>query len=241
VTPAVIGAFLAAFCRVAAFFHAAPLTGRGIMPANIRVGAAAAIAMALAPLRPEVEPALLLVVLPAEIALGLLAGFASRLVLAGAESAGQIIGMNIGLGFAASVDPIANEQTLAVGRIIWLLGALAFLGAGGFEAAIPVLALAPAKPLVLAGSVAALIDASSTMLVAAIRFSAPVLLAGLIVNVAMAMASRAAPAMNVFSVMLSALMVLGGIVLFATAPGLIRDLGILGQHMAEAPARILGY
>ena len=49
-------------------------------------------------------------------------------------------------------------------------------------------------------------------------------MAGFVANITMAIASKASPALNVFSVMLALFLVVGGLVLVATSPILAKDL-----------------
>ncbi|RMH45165.1 MAG: type III secretion protein [Deltaproteobacteria bacterium] len=238
-TVAIVAAFVAAVARCAAFLHAAPVIGESFIPANIRLTVAAAMAAAITPLRGPLDPALLPVAIPSEIVVGALAGLAARVVVAGAESAGQIIGLQIGLGFAASYDPALGETALAARRVAWCLAALAFVIAGGVEAAVPVLVGDAPAAVALAAGVRGLIDLGAGMFVAAVRLAAPAILAGLIANLVMALASRAAPALNVFSVMLAGVLVVGGAVLIATAPAFIRDVAGIGRRAADAVSGVL--
>jgi flagellar biosynthetic protein FliR len=143
--------------------------------------------------------------------------------MAGIEAGGEIIGQQLGLGFAASYDPALNAQALPTQRIAVLLGGLAFLGAGGLEAGVRVIAGPAVDGLSLASAGASVIRLSGDILVVGIRFAAPLLIATTVANLAMALASRAAPAINVFSVNLALILVLGGAVLYATSPHFVNE------------------
>jgi len=231
---ATIAAYLAVFVRSAAFLHAAPLTGDRQFSFKSRAAVSAALALAVAPIRPPIEPTTLPLVLPAEILLGLLAGFAARLVLAGAEAAGDIIGLQFGLGFAQSVDPARGEPSTTFRTLALCLAGLAFLAAGGLEAGVRVIAAAPSDPFSLHGGLDRIIHQSGEVLVAALRLAAPALIAGTLANLGLALASRAAPALNVFSVMLAGLLIVGAIVLLATAPIFALQIGEIGERAVAA-------
>ncbi len=234
VDQATIAAYLAVFVRAAAFLHAAPLTGDRQMSFKTRAAVAAALSLAVAPIRPPIEPTALPLVLPAEILLGLMAGFAARLVLAGAEAAGDLIGLQFGLGFAASVDPARGEPSTTLRTVALCLAGLAFLAAGGLEAGVRVIAAAPSDPFSLHGGLDRIIHQSGDVLVAALRLAAPALIAGTLANLGLALASRAAPALNVFSVMLAGMLIVGAIVLIATAPVFARQVGEIGERATFA-------
>lgn len=218
-----IATFLAAFGRCAAFMFAAPILGGQLMPVKIRVGASASLAVAVASVRPEVQAANLPLVLPSEILLGLAAGFAIRLIFAGAESGGQLIGLQLGLGMASFFDPASGEQAVVTRRFALVFAGLAFMMMGGLREAVRVLTLSPADPETLGGAFFHLLDKANYVLAAALRFAAPAMLAGLMTNVGMAFASKAAPSLNIFSVMLSGLLIVGGFVLIVTAPAFIAE------------------
>jgi len=234
VDQATIAAYLAVFVRATALLHAAPLTGDRQMSFKTRAAVAAAISLAVAPIRPPIDPTALPLVLPAEILLGLMAGFAARMVLAGAEAAGDIIGLQFGLGFAASVDPARGEPATTLRTLALCLAALAFLAAGGLEAGVRVIAAAPSDAFSLHGGLERIIHQSGEVLVAALRLAAPAVIAGTLANLGLALASRAAPALNVFSVMLAGMLIVGAIVLLATAPVFARQVSEIGERATEA-------
>jgi flagellar biosynthesis protein FliR len=231
---AAVAGYLAAFARAAAFLHAAPLTGDRQLSTKIRAAVAAALAIAVAPVRPPLEPAALPIALPAEILLGLLAGFTARMVLAGAETAGEIIGLQFGLGFASSMDPSRGEPAAMTRQLAMVAAGLAFLAAGGLEASVRVLAAAPADAYTLHDGLDRVIRQSGEVLVAGLRVAAPALIAGTLANVGLALASRAAPALNVFSVMLAGMLIVGAIVLLATAPVFARQMAELAERANSA-------
>jgi flagellar biosynthetic protein FliR len=231
---AAVAAYLASFARAAALLHAAPLTGDRHLSIKARTAVAAALALAVAPVRPAISPADLPLVLPAEILLGLMAGFSARMVLAAAEAGGDLIGLQVGLGFANSVDPVRGEQSSTLRQLALCIAALAFLAAGGLEAGVRVLAVAPSDPFTLHSGISRIIDQSGDVLVAALRLAAPALIASTLANLGLALASRAAPALNVFSVMLAGMLIVGAIVLIATAPVFVREVSEIGRRATDA-------
>lgn len=219
-----LGGFLACFARTAALLQAAPLTGDRTVPGRVRAGAAVMIALAITPLRGAVDPAQLPTVLALEIALGLLGGFAARLVMAGIEAGGQLIGLQLELGFAGTFDPSMGDESLPTRRIAHSIGGLCFLAAGGLEALVRGLCVAPlATPSSLGRAATAFLDGGGRVLVAAVRLAAPLIVAALVANLAAALASRAAPALNVFSAAIALVLIVGAATLIGTAPALIRD------------------
>jgi flagellar biosynthetic protein FliR len=230
----VIATFLAAFGRAAAFMFSAPIVGGSMVPAKVRVGGSASLALAVATVRPPVSAVDLPLVLPGEILMGLAAGFAIRLVFAGAESGGQLIGLHLGLGMASFFDPAAGEQAIVTRRFALVFAGLAFIMMGGLREAVRVLAMAPADVSTLSGAVVQLMEQTNQVLVSALRFAAPAMVAGMVTNVGMAFASKAAPSLNIFSVMLSALLITGGFTLIVTAPAFIAEMSGTAQRAIDA-------
>jgi flagellar biosynthetic protein FliR len=234
VSPADVAGFLCVFVRGCAFLIAAPLVGEKQLPAKVRVAAAAAIAFAVAPVRGPLDPAQLPLVVPGDVLLGLAAGFVGRVVMAGIEAGGELMGLSLGLGFAATYDPMLQAQAVPTQRIAAMLGGLAFFSAGGLEAGVHVIAGPPVSGLSLVAAVGSILHHSGEILVVGLRFAAPLLIATTVANLAVALAARAAPAINVFSVMLALVVLLGGAVLYATAPSLVRETMGGGRRAAEA-------
>lgn len=233
-TPSTVATFAATFGRGAAFMYAAPVLSDRTVPAKIRVVTAAVIAMALISARPAIAPEDILFVLPVEILVGLAAGFTGRIVIAGAAAGAELIGLQVGLGFAAAYDPTLGEVAMPVRRLVMTLGGLAFVMAGGVEATIHVMAASPVPARALPDMMMSVVNQTGSILPVALRFSAPVLIAAMVANVAMGLMSRAAPGLNVFSIMLALVMVVGAAILIGTAPALIRDLQGIATRATEA-------
>lgn len=231
--------FLASFARAGAWTQTAPILGQGTVPTRVRVLFAGAIALIIGPLRPPLDFAGLAYALPFEIGFGILIGAAARFVLAGAEAGGQIMGIQMGLGFAGAFDPIARESSLPTRRMAFAVAALAFMAAGGFDNAIRALAMPVEVWNLGMEPMRALIGLTSDVMVIAIRLAAPLLLAGFVANLTMALISKAAPALNVFSVMLALFLAVGFTIMTLTAPTFIMDIQSLGRTASEAIWRVL--
>jgi flagellar biosynthetic protein FliR len=231
--------FLMTFARTASWTQAAPLIGDRVVPPRVRVLFAGVVALPLSLVRPEADYSLLIAKLPFEILFGILVGAAARLILTAAEAGGQLIGMQLGLGFAGSYDPLSQDEALPTRRIAYALAAMAFLSAGGLEEAVRTLALPLPQDLTHA-PLLALVQTGSDVLYAGVRLAAPLLFAGIVANVTMAFASKAAPALNVFSVMLALFLLVGALVMVATAPLFIRELGTIAALARDAVGRIFG-
>jgi flagellar biosynthesis protein FliR len=230
--------FLATFVRAAALMQTAPVIGEKAVPAKVRVAAAAATALAVYSVRGPIDPQALPMILPAELALGLLAGLSARMIIAGAEVGGQLLGLQLGIGFAGQYDPSLGEESLPTRRIVAAFASLAFLALGGLDAVVRILAAPPPGGRTIAALGADLILRSGEVLVVAVRIAAPLLLTAVIVNLATGLASRAAPAINVFSVSFAVVLAVSGLVLVATAPILMSEVVATAGRAVELLVRV---
>jgi flagellar biosynthetic protein FliR len=230
--------FLAAFARSAAWLQTAPLTGDSTLSPKLRTAMAALMALPIAAARGPLGASELFAALPGELLLGAAIGLAARVEMAGAEAGGQLLGLELELGFAGTFDPMAREEALPTRRLASCLAGLAFLGLDGLELSARSLATPPISGHSLQRALGSLIDASADVLPLAVRAAAPMMVAAVIANVAVALASRAAPALNVFSVMLALVLVIGALALTATAPAFVREMALTARHAIDAATQV---
>lgn len=222
---------LLAFARLAGLCATAPVIGDGDVPRSLRLGLALVLAAALAPLRAEAE--LSVASLAAELALGLIAGTTARFALAAVEIAGQLIGISLGLGFAEQYDPRHGEAAGIMQVLARTVAALAFLGAGGLAALVRA-AAAPADLSLLPGAATAALALAASAATWGLGLAAPIVLAALLGNLALALAHRAAAALNLFAVGLSASLLIGGLALLATSAQLAAGMRATAVRAVDA-------
>jgi flagellar biosynthetic protein FliR len=225
------GPFVAALARAGGFAFTAPLLGDPTTPVRARLAFSVAVAAAVAGTAPVADPAAAVALVPLELAAGALAGYTARLVLDRVAAGAQLVGLHLGLGFAADYDVRAGESASAARRVITAIAGLAFLGAGGLEAGVRCIA----TPLPATGvdDLTAVLEIGTSVMSHALAFAAPVLVAATIINLGLAFINRAAPALNVFSVSLVVVLVGGGLVLVAATPAMSAS---IDQHAREAAA-----
>jgi flagellar biosynthetic protein FliR len=124
------------FLRALFLFSALPVLGSRMVPARVRVGLAALIALAAQPALPPVQPvaldsALALLLVAQQAVIGLALGFAVRVVFAAVEFAGEIIGLQMGLNFAGFFDPISASAATASSRLFGTLVSWLFIVING--------------------------------------------------------------------------------------------------------------
>ncbi|GIX25700.1 MAG: flagellar biosynthetic protein FliR [Caldimonas sp.] len=124
------------FFRALALFMTVPVLSQRAIPARAKIGLAFLVALAAQAWMPQVTPVALdapdaLLVLIQQLLIGATLGFAVRLIFAGMEYAGELIGLQMGLGFAAFFDPAQGGATNAVSRLFGTLSALLFVVING--------------------------------------------------------------------------------------------------------------
>ena len=124
------------FVRVLALFSALPVIGQAGVPMRVRVGLAFLIAFCAQASMPAIPVVALdsgagvLVVLQ-QVLIGLSLGFAVKIVVVAVQYAGEIIGLQMGLNFAAFFNPMSGGQETAVSRFFGISVSWLFIVSGG--------------------------------------------------------------------------------------------------------------
>jgi len=213
------------FARILALLATAPLTGNAQVAAPVKIGLAIFITAVVAPTLPvpEIDPGsgAGLLMLARETALGIAMGIAMRVVFAGVSAAGDVIGLQMGLGFAQFYDPQTNGQVPVLGQFMGLLATLTFLSLNGHLMMISTLIESfHAVPVDAAGSGQWMLLAQSGGMVlrAAVLLSLPLIATLLVVNAALGVLARSAPQLNIFAIGFPITMIVGFFVLMLSLP-----------------------
>jgi len=213
------------FARILALIATAPIIGNAQVAAPVKIGLAILITAVVAPTlpTPSVDPGsgAGLLLLARETALGIAMGLAMRVVFAGVATAGDVIGLQMGLGFAQIYDPTNNTQTPVIGQFLGLLASLTFLSLNGHLVmistliesflAVPVDGSANGQWLMLAQS-------GGMVLRAALLLSLPLIATLLVVNAALGVLARSAPQLNIFAIGFPITIVVGFLALLLALP-----------------------
>lgn len=213
------------FGRIGAMIMLLPGFGEPAVPPRIRLAFALALAIGLGPALADRVPDPAATVLGmsfqliGEILIGLLLGGAARMLAAALASAGQIIGLEIGLAFAQTADPTQNQAGQLTAVFLSILGVALIFSTGlhhmflaGVAGSYEVIALGVPPPVGDAAELA--LEATAASFRVALQIAAPVVVAGLIFRVGIGVLSRMIPQIQVFFVTLP-LQVLGGLAVFA--------------------------
>jgi len=232
VTSAQLDAWLAGFLwpltRVLAMLASAPVLGQTRIPMRVRTGLAVILVVAIAPslpALPQVAPGSApgMLILAYQIILGVAMGFALRLVFTAVEMAGDLIGLQMGLGFAMFFDPGNAQHTPVVGRFLGLLATLIFLAINGHLLIISTLAqsfhLLPitTEPM-HSGFFVTIARHGAIIFMAGLQLALPLIITLLVVNLSLGVLTRAAPQLNIFAVGFPVTLAIGFAALILTLP-----------------------
>jgi flagellar biosynthetic protein FliR len=205
-----IAAWFWPFCRIGALFITAPILQDRSIPQPVKIALAAMIAGVIAPgVQVPTEMAIFsvegLLLLVHQLIIGASLGLTMRLVFAGVELCGNLIGLQMGLGFALFFDPEHNTQTPVIGSLLGFLTTLIFLALNGHLMMITAVTesfqtLPMNHGLQLAVDWHSLVLHGSTVFSIGLHLALPVLATLLLTNVAMGVLTRAAPQLNLFSI-----------------------------------------
>lgn len=198
------------FIRALALLTALPVLGQRTVPARVRIGLAFFIALAAQASLPPAPPVALdgplaaLLVLQ-QVLVGLALGFAVRIVFAAVEFAGEVVGLQMGLNFAAFFDPITASQSTAAARFFGTLVAFLFVVVNGHLTVIAALvqslvAFPPdGRPFAFLQSVHPE-TWGARVFELGLWIALPLVSMLLFVNLVMGVIARVAPQVNIFSV-----------------------------------------
>ena len=140
-----------------------------------------------------------------QLLVGFAIGFSIRIVFAALELAGDMIGLQMGIGFATFIDPQSSNQTPLVGGFLGMLATLLFLAINGHLLVIEALIASFDVLPVGRGLSGALhwehfATLGGQMFLLGLQIAMPLLATMLLCNLALGVMSRAAPQLNLFSV-----------------------------------------
>lgn len=220
--------FLWPFFRVAALIMMVPLLGMRTIPATFRIGLALAITLIIMPLlppAPAIDPASAegLLIIFCQVMIGLAMGFFIRMVFSAIETAGSMIGMSMGLGYAQMMDPVNGIAVPVVSQLYTVMATLLFFALNGHLILIEILAdsfhVIPVAPNAISeGGLWLLLTWAGWIFKGAVIISLPAVAALLLVNISFGVMMRAAPQLNIFAVGFPVTLMLGFVFMLVSLP-----------------------
>ena len=252
-TDAQLNAWLISFIwpltRILGVIMTAPVFGHRAVPARVKIGLGVFITLIVSPTLPPMPDVGLgswhgLFILVQQFLIGIAIGFIMRVVFAAVEAAGEIVGLQMGLGFASFFDPQSAGQTLVLGRFFNMLAVLVLLAVNAHLLLLGVLVdsfqslpVSP-HPLATAGfyNVAAF---GSTVFAVGLQLALPLIAILLMTNLALGILTRSAPQLNIFAIGFPVTLGVGLIVLDFTLPYFAPQFEHMIRNGLEATTRVV--
>lgn len=216
------------FLRILAVFSVAPVFSSRAFPLRAKIGFAFLIALAVQASLPDapvvsVNDRNAADVAAQQVLVGLTIGFAVRLIFASLEMAGEVVGFQMGLNFAAFFDPTMNTQSSAMGRFYSQISLLLFVVTNAHLLVIVAFvnsfkAFPVGAPVLHALSQMQIHQFGAEIFSSALWIALPVVGMLLFTNLALGIISRVAPQMNIFAVGFPVTLVVGILGVALTLP-----------------------
>lgn len=204
----------------------APAFGSTFAPARVRIGIVLMLAIALMPIvrLPEtINPSAVALIAMREVVIGMAIAFSVRIVIAGAEFAGYLVGFSLGFSYASLVDPASGARNSTLTATYSMTALLIFMAIDGHHEMLRALAASyEALPIGvggLSGDLAGLVARILGMLfLVGAQLSAPVVLVLVVTEVALGVMARSMPSLNLMMSGAPVRLIVGLIALAATMP-----------------------
>lgn len=245
----ILGAYLWPFFRIAAMVMVAPIFSSNFISQRSRILMAVAISIVILPNIPVQVPqvdalsAEGLLIIAHQILIGACMGFMLQLLFNAFIVAGQIIAMQMGLGFASMVDPQNGVMVPVISQFYLVFITLIFVSINGHLILIQVMSESfVTLPIAATGlspvDFRDIVGQASWMYAAGVIIALPAIGSLMMVNLAFGILSRAAPQISPFSIGFPMTIILGFVVMLITLPNVAGHLVDMSDYMLQM-ARLL--
>ncbi len=203
------------FLRIGAMLIMIPVIGERNVPLRVKGCLAILLSLLLLPTvqiklpalpsASEAEIFVLAVAMCSEAFIGIVIGFAAKIIFSGIQFAGQMIGIQIGFSIVNVIDPMSAAQVSVISQFQYLVAMLIYLAVDAHH--IFIIAIADSYRVVapfayhFSGSLMQqILILSKELFVTAIKISAPVMAVLFFTNVALGVVARTVPQINIFIV-----------------------------------------
>ncbi len=209
ITAEQIERFIFVFLRVGAIVTTMPVFGSGPAPVRVKSGLSLMIAFLMLPFvdipAPPQELPLLILGMAGEVMIGAIIGFAGRLIFAGVQLSGQLVGFQVGFAIVNVFDPVTSSQVSITAQLQYLFAVLLFLAIDGHHVFLT--AIADSYRIVLplgfgfsGGLAQEIAGMVKDIFVIGIKAGAPPVVALLMIDIGFGLIARTVPQMNILIV-----------------------------------------
>ncbi|MCL6414473.1 flagellar type III secretion system protein FliR [Aestuariirhabdus sp. Z084] len=230
--------------RIASLFMVMPIIGTQLVPTRVRLLFAIAVTALVAPMLPDMPEYDVLslaswVITAQQVLIGSLMGFVLQLFFHTFALAGQMIAMQMGLGFASLNDPANGVNVAAVGQMYLMLVTLLFLAMNGHLVVIQVVVdsflTLPVGQFLSFQSLYEIVVWFGWIFGSALLIAIPAMSALLIVNLTFGVMTKSAPQLNVFALGFPMTLIFGLFIIWVAVSGFLSQY----SQMAESALFVL--
>lgn len=244
-----LGSYLWPFFRITAMIMVAPIFSSNFVSARARLLIALAASMVIIPTIPTEMPQVAplsasgLLIIAHQILIGACMGFMLQLLFNAFIVAGQIVAMQMGLGFASMVDPQNGVMVPVISQLYLIMVTLLFVTIDGHLILIQVVNESfTTMPVAASGLVANdfrdIVTQASWMYAAGVIIALPAIGSLMMVNLSFGILSRAAPQISPFTIGFPMTIITGFVIIMVTLPLVAEHLVDMSDHMLQM-ARLL--
>jgi flagellar biosynthetic protein FliR len=221
---------------------AAPIFSSNFVSSRVRLLIALAASIVIVPTIPTPAPAIDvlsgdgLLIVAHQILIGVCMGFMVQLLFNAFIIAGQIIAMQMGLGFASMVDPQNGMTVPGVSQFYLILVTLVFLSLNGHLILLDVVhqsftTMPVSTNGISVSSFRDIVGIASWMYAAGVIIALPAIGSLMLVNLSFGILSRAAPQISPFSIGFPMTIILGFVIMIITLPNAAHHLVEMSDHI----------
>ncbi len=203
--------FILTIMRVSIIMFMFPIFSSDRAPTQVKAFATIVITLGIWPqlslpgVAMPAHPVDVLLLLVSELILGLVISMCINFVFMGIQAGGELFGFQMGFTMINFADPLTGNQTGITAFFLWMVSTLTFLTLDGHLYMLQALAMTfriiPAGGLVLGNMLMTeVFNLSAQMFVIALKIAAPVMTALFLIELALALVSRASPQVNIMDI-----------------------------------------
>ncbi|HET8710054.1 MAG TPA: flagellar biosynthetic protein FliR [Spongiibacteraceae bacterium] len=235
--------FMWPLMRISGFCMVAPIFGAALVPPRVRLLFSLLLTLLIAPVvhdlpRPDFLSPASVILVAQQLLIGIGLAYFLQVLMQAFVTFGQIVAMQMGLGFASLNDPVNGVSVTAVSQLYLMLVTLLFLAVNGHLVMIDVLVESfrtlPVGADIGGARLQALLGWVSWMFAAGLLMALPAVTALLIINCSLGVITRAAPQLNIFAIGFPLMLVLGMLILWASIASVLPNFERYNHEALEA-------
>lgn len=237
--------FVLVFARTMAMVNNAPFFGARTTPGQVRIAMALMFAASyLIAQHPKVPPAphtfVFAAQLCSEVFVGLLFAYATNIIMAAIQAAGEIIDVQMGLSMIMLLNPATRTQSTAMGRFFNQLSTMVFVSTGAhllllgaFYRSFDIIPLGMSR-WHEAALPTTLVAITAKVFTVGVQLAMPIIVVIFVVDFALGIMNRVSPQINVLEMNNMIKPITGATIVMLLLPTLIHMISVLSDEMVKA-------